>query len=569
MTTMDRDDMAGGDFAGDCAGNGMGGDDDDLLFADEDDDQGDGGGNGDDSGGSGSPAGGRAVQAGVKARPWKIMIVDDDREVHAVTKVVLGDFMFDGRPVEFVNAYSAAEAFQAITQHPDTAVVLLDVVMETDDAGLRCVEFIRKTAGNRQVRIILRTGQPGQAPERQVIVDYDINDYKAKSELTAQKLFTSVVAALRSYQHIVSIDLSRKGLEKIIEGSASLFEQQSMSQFVEGVLMQLHSLIQGATGSLLCTVGSEGETDAGGEFRVLASSQPFSPEPGRPLDAILPPDAMDDIRRAFREGRNVYCADHSVIVFRSRNHSVSVVYLEGHAALGDVDCGLLEIFCSKVAIAFDNVYLYEQVLNSQKATVYALGKLAEFKDEITGQHVRRIEKLTAMIAGELKERGQFTDEIDDRFVDQIGLASILHDVGKVGLPDSILNKPARLTDEEMDVIRQHPRIGANVLREVAKMVPGRSYLSLGAEVAETHHEKFDGTGYPAGLKGNEIPIGGRITAVADVYDALMHKRPYKDAWLAAETIEHLKSESGRHFDPQVVDAFLSLIERGLAGDPDD
>ncbi|GEO36599.1 transcriptional regulator [Skermanella aerolata] len=556
MICTDRDDMAGGDVAG----NDMC-DDDELLFAGEAED--------DDDLDGGLPSGAGSFRGAAKARPWKIMIVDDDREVHAVTKVVLSDFVFDGRPVEFVNAYSAVEACKAIADHLDTAVVLLDVVMETDDAGLRCVEFIRKTMGNKQVRIILRTGQPGQAPERQVIVDYDINDYKAKSELTAQKLFTSVVAALRSYQHIMSIDLSRRGLEKIIEGSASLFEQRSMSQFVEGVLMQLHSLIQGATGSLLCTVGAEGSDDAGGEFRVLASSQPFSAAPGRPLDAILPPDAMEDIRRAFREGRNVYCADHSVVVFRSRNHSVSVVYLEGHAPLGEVDHGLLEIFCSKVAIAFDNVYLYEQVLNSQKATVYALGKLAEFKDEITGQHVRRIERLTAAIAGELKDRGQFADEIDDRFVDQIGLASILHDVGKVGLPDSILNKPARLTDEEMDVIRQHPRIGANVLREVAKMVPGRSYLSLGAEVAETHHEKFDGTGYPAGLKGNDIPIGGRITAVADVYDALMHKRPYKDAWHAAETIEHLKSESGKHFDPQVVDAFLSLIERGLAGDPDD
>jgi response regulator RpfG family c-di-GMP phosphodiesterase len=557
MTAIDMDGIGGSDIDGDC----IDGDDDELLFADESDD-------GDEPDGA-SPSSRSAVSTGVRARPWKIMIVDDDREVHAVTKVVLGDFVFDGRSVEFVNAYSAVEACKVFAEHPDTAVVLLDVVMETDDAGLRCVEFIRKTMENKQVRIILRTGQPGQAPERQVIVDYDINDYKAKSELTAQKLFTSVVAALRSYQHIVSIDLSRRGLEKIIDGSASLFEQQSMSRFVEGVLMQLHSLIQGATGSLLCTVGSQGDPEAGGEFQVLASSEPFSPEPGRPLDQILPADAMDDIRRAFREGRNVYCGDHSVIVFRSRNHSISVVYLEGHAPLGEVDRGLLEIFCSKVAIAFDNVYLYEQVLNSQKATVYALGKLAEFKDEITGQHVRRIEKLTALIASELKERGLFTGEIDDRFVDQIGLASILHDVGKVGLPDSILNKPARLTDEEMDVIRQHPRIGANVLREVAKMVPGRSYLSLGAEVAETHHEKFDGTGYPAGLKGDEIPIGGRITAVADVYDALMHKRPYKDAWRPDETIEHLKAQSGIHFDPRVVDAFLSLIERGMTRELDD
>ncbi|EWY40285.1 phosphodiesterase [Skermanella stibiiresistens SB22] len=543
------------------------GDDDDLMFADEADD-------GDDAG---SPL---EIGAGLlpnhgwltphKPPPWKVMIVDDDREVHAITKVVLSDFQFDERPLQFVSAFSAAEACELFPLHPDIAVVLLDVVMETDDAGLRCVEFIRREVGNEQVRIILRTGQPGQAPERQVIVNYDINDYKAKSELTAQKLFTSVVAALRSYQHIISIEMSRRGLEKIIDGSASLFEHRSMSQFVEGVLLQLRSLIHGASGLLLCTVsqddrgGSDGHFT--GEFQVLASSEISGADAVGPLDEILSPAAIADIRKAFDEGRNIYRADHSVIVFRSRNHSASIVYMDGHPPLGSLDRGLLEIFCGKVAIAFDNVYLYEQVVNSQKATVYALGKLAEFKDEITGQHVRRIERLTAMIAAELKARGQYPHEIDDIFVDQIGLASILHDVGKVGLPDSILNKPARLTEDEMAVIRQHPRIGANVLREVAKMVPGRSYLSLGAEVAETHHEKYDGTGYPAGLKGDAIPISGRITAVADVYDALMHKRPYKDAWATKDTIDHLKSQSGTHFDPAVVDAFLAVMER--EGDPD-
>ncbi|UEM23232.1 DUF3369 domain-containing protein [Skermanella mucosa] len=530
------------------------GDDDDLLFVDETD----GEGGEDESSALDSPTANRR-----RIKPWKVMIVDDDREVHAITKVVLSDFVFDDRPLEFISAFSASEACHLILEHPDTAVVLLDVVMETDDAGLRCVEFIRRTAGNEQVRVILRTGQPGQAPERQVIVNYDINDYKSKSELTSQKLFTAVVAALRSYQHIISIDMSRRGLEKIIDGSASLFEHRSMSQFVEGVLLQLRSLIHGATGSLLCTVCQDGGVAPVGALQVLASSEMLGVEPGQPLERILSADAVADIRRSLDEGRNIYCADHSVIVFRSRNHSTSVVYLEGHPPLGDLDRNLLEIFCGKVAIAFDNVYLYEQVLNAQKATVYALGKLAEFKDEITGHHVRRIERLTGLIAAELKARDAFPDEIDDRFVDQIGLASILHDVGKVGLPDSILNKPARLTEEEMAVIRQHPTIGGNVLREVAKMVPGRSYLSLGAEVAETHHEKYDGTGYPAGLKGDAIPVSGKITAVADVYDALMHKRPYKEAWTLQDTIDHLKSQSGTHFDPLVVDAFLTILDRGL------
>src|SRR3954468_6880521 len=221
----------------------MEGDDDELLFADEADDS-------DELEDDSTPAR-SAASAGVKARPWKIMIVDDDREVHAVTRVVLGDFVFDGRPVEFINAYSATEAFKVIAEHLDTAVVLLDVVMETDDAGLRCVEFIRKTLGNQQVRIILRTGQPGQAPERQVIVDYDINDYKAKSELTAQKLFTALTAALRSYQQLQRMVDTRRGLEMIIEGASTLYDFKSMQLLAEGVLTQIASLLNVECGGIL------------------------------------------------------------------------------------------------------------------------------------------------------------------------------------------------------------------------------------------------------------------------------------------------------------------------------
>jgi response regulator RpfG family c-di-GMP phosphodiesterase len=517
--------------------------DDDLLFADEDD----------------VAADSSQEMPISRVEPWKIMIVDDDAEVHAVTKVVLSDFCFEGRPLLFISAFSAAEACRLIAEHPDIAVILLDVVMESDDAGLHCVRFIRQNIGNHAVRIILRTGQPGQAPERQVIVDYDINDYKGKSELTAQKLFTAVVAALRSFQHIVSIDMNRRGLEKIIDGSASLFEKRSMRQFVEGVLMQLRSLIQGTHGSLLCTVQDTGTPADEADFQILASTGPFSFEPGTPLSTCVPEPVFQDIRQAFRDGQNIYAPDHSVIVFRSNSHSASVVYISGHPPLGDLDRRLVEIFCSKVAIAFDNVYLYQQVLNAQKATVYALGKLAEYKDEVTGEHVLRVESLTARIAAELMRRGEFPDDLDDGFVDQIGLASILHDVGKVGIPDAVLNKPGKLTDEEMDVIRQHPRIGSTILRDVAGMMPGRSYLSLGAEVAESHHEKYDGSGYPYGLRGDAIPLSGRITAVADVYDALMHRRPYKEAWEKSKVLEFIRSQSGTHFDPRVVDAFLAVV----------
>lgn len=143
---------------------------------------------------------------------WKVLIVDDEREVHAVTRLALMDLVFEGKGLNFLSAYSRREAEQLISEHHDIAIVLLDVVMDTDDAGLQVAKYIRETVGNRTSRIVLRTGQPGQAPERSVVINYDINDYKAKTELTAQKLFTCVMSALRSYRDIIRV---KEQLERV------------------------------------------------------------------------------------------------------------------------------------------------------------------------------------------------------------------------------------------------------------------------------------------------------------------------------------------------------------------
>jgi two-component system sensor histidine kinase ChiS len=159
----------------------------------------------------------------VSTRPnntWKIMLVDDEEEIHNVTKLSLADFTFENKGLTFINAYSGAEAKQLIQEHPDTALILLDVVMETDDAGLKVAQHIRQEIGNQMVRIVLRTGQPGQAPEGTVIIDYDINDYKAKTELTTQKLFTTIVTALRAYGHVTAIDGHRREVERLASASA-------------------------------------------------------------------------------------------------------------------------------------------------------------------------------------------------------------------------------------------------------------------------------------------------------------------------------------------------------------
>lgn len=155
--------------------------------------------------------------------PWKILIADDEEEVHQVTAVALLDVVFKGRPLEFLHAYSALQARDALTANPDIAIVLLDVVMEEDDAGLKLVRHIREQMHNRSVRIVLRTGQPGQAPERDVVVDYDINDYKSKTELTRQKLLTCIISALRSYDDIVALEnLSRDLEQQVLERTHDL-----------------------------------------------------------------------------------------------------------------------------------------------------------------------------------------------------------------------------------------------------------------------------------------------------------------------------------------------------------
>src|SRR6476646_5247606 len=189
-----------------------------------------------------------------RVSPWKVLVVDDEPEVHAVTRLVLGNFRFADRPLQFLNAHSANQAEVMLREHPDIAVMLLDVVMETDRAGLELVRHVRERIGNHFVRIVLRTGQPGQAPEQQVIAAYDINDYKEKTELTAQKLTTTMYSALRGYRDMRTIEANRRGLERVINASAYIFSHEHSQRFASTVLEQLSELVGLERGALYCKI---------------------------------------------------------------------------------------------------------------------------------------------------------------------------------------------------------------------------------------------------------------------------------------------------------------------------
>ena len=201
---------------------------------------------------------------------------------------------------------------------------------------------------------------------------------------------------------------------------------------------------------------------------------------------------------------------------------------------------------------------YRKLQNARMATILGLAKLAEYRDEGTGTHLERIREYAKLLAEELAKNHKYAQHITPEYVDDIYQSSILHDIGKVGIPDAILLKPDKLTDDEFDVIKRHTTLGGDALRAIEAKIEGKSFLALGKEIAYNHHEKWDGSGYPMGKSGERIPLSARIIALADVYDALTTRRFYKEAFSHDRSRQMIVDLKGTHFDPEVVDVFLAL-----------
>lgn len=197
-------------------------------------------------------------------------------------------------------------------------------------------------------------------------------------------------------------------------------------------------------------------------------------------------------------------------------------------------------------------------IETRDVTIFALARLAESRDSETGEHLERVQNYCRVLAVHLLNSGQFPGEIDGNFVNLIFETSPLHDIGKVSIPDCVLLKPGRLSDDEFAIMKTHAAAGARTLEKAAQKYPKAAYLRMAREIAESHHEKWDGTGYPNGLKGTDIPLSGRIVALADVYDALVSKRVYKNAFAHVTARAVILEGKGTHFDPAIVDAFVAV-----------
>ncbi len=329
---------------------------------------------------------------------WNVIIVDDEKDVHDVTRIALSRVVFRERKINLISVYSAEEAITLLGEMEDIALVILDIVMEEEDSGFKLIQYIRDKLKDAEMQIIIRTGHPGHTPSNDIILKYEVNDYQEKSELTSQKLKTSVITALRAYESLNKIAVLNKELEK-----------------------------------------------------------------------------------------------------------------------------------------------------SQYELFFSLGEIAESRSKETSNHVKRVGEIAKLIA--LKDGASVKE------AEQLNLAATMHDLGKLAIPEVIISKPGKLSAGEYEIMKSHAQIGYDMM-----MSSNKTILSMAALIAKEHHENYDGTGYPGGLKGEEINTNSRIVAIADVFDALGNKRIYKEPWAHEEIVAYMKKESGKKFDPVFIDILMANID---------
>lgn len=457
---------------------------DDLVFLDE--------------GSPGSATSGTEVAPNV----WRVMIIDDDADVHSATTFALGNLEMQHRPLQFLHAYSAAEARVLLKEEPDVAVILLDVVMEQEDAGLQLVRYIRETLCMTEARIILRTGQPGYAPEIDAIRDYDINDYKTKSELTRIKLFTTVTAAIRSYEQIRAINASRRGLELIVTASTALMAHHGLESFAAGVITQIAGLLSLQPEGLLCV--QESNADSGHTLFVIAAAGHYRDLINKPLREVTDSRITSALTEAIDGRGNVYDHDYTALFFKGKASRDFAAFLNTGTPLNEIDKRLLEVFCSNISVGLDNVELVGRLHN--QAFYDALTKLPNRTRlvELIDEKLNTPERSTSTLAlVDIDHFSETNDALGHQFGDLLLLAVAERMRERMGGSLSL----ARVGGDTFGVLGENDKVNPKIILSLfsdAFNIDGQS-VQLSATIGLVSLGEYEGAGADA-LKDADIAL---------------------------------------------------------------
>ncbi len=481
---------------------------------------------------------------------WRILVVDDDESVHQVTKLVLADAEIEHRRLDIVSAYTSEEAQKILLNDDSFCMAFVDVVMETDHAGLELVEWIRKDHKNQAIRLVLRTGQAGSAPEAKVIKEFDINDYKEKTDFTANKMITTVYASIRAYRDIMTIQRSLDAFKKLIEATHDLLKINQLRSFGSAALTHLLALMN-VESSALYIARTQIDFAQQETSSIIACTGKYVCESDSLESSDIDEKVKQRIQQVFTD--KSHYSDESCFVgyYRAAVNSASVLYIEFEDDFEHFKANLAELFATNVALILESLTKQQEIEKTQKELLFVVGEAVEARSKETGAHVKRVALICELIGKKLG--------LEQDFIDALRLAAPLHDLGKIAVPEAILHKPGKLEGEDWKIMQSHAQIGGEILDKSTVSVS-----KLGAKLAHYHHENWDGTGYPDGLSGEKIPLEARIMAVADVFDALGSKRCYKKVWPNEQIKAYLISEKEKKFEARLVDIVVNNFDEFLA-----
>lgn len=448
---------------------------------------------------------------------------------------------------DILQTHSAAELLAQVRRQPGIGAVIL-VWSAAELAGLvRQTAEVRRHLADPLTPIFVRSTTPLTPGVRSELRALGIYGPYCREGVNVPVLVEDVLHAIDSAHE-------RRALVAI---SAFAGNKDAKSSLIELATMTLKFLGEngiGTAGGLFCFL----RPTSAPAWVVMAGSGQFQSMQGLPATRLAPqirtlieddatgPAELDDetsltLRLVTAEGCRV------------------CLYLTQDAPLVAWHRIVAGIFRNRLAVVVDEVMQKRRIERAQHAGIATLATVSEYRDVDTGNHVARVSRIATTVTQILFDRGLVGDG-NVELIRHIGHASILHDIGKVGIPDAILLKNGPLDAEERRIMQTHAALGHEILSKTAMTSDWPTLMTLAASIARSHHERYDGTGYPDGLAGTDIPLAARIVAVVDVFDALVGERPYKQPWTEAEALAYLSQQSGRHFDPQVVAAFLVAVQ---------
>ncbi len=478
---------------------------------------------------------------------WKVLVVDADGQTLTDTVLALARLEYLGRAVIVFKAFSASDARAVVSVHPDMAATFVDLGLEGEATGLDFIKWLRLDLDNWSVQVVARLSRPLGEGDEALAQEFEIADFQEKKGLSPVGIRLSALSALRAHEALKTLSERHGDLRRVIEASSHVFRNVDVPDFERETLTCLGSILHGPGGTDRRFGLFASRTPDETVPRITTATGRFRHLEGQKLNQLLDPAAYAKVLSHDYSKGALSIGKLRVYGFRVRDSSEVFIVLEDNDDSTEWNLDLLEAFTMNLAVAVDNFRLFSGMENARNDLVFALGEMAESRSEETWNHVKRVAEIVQIIAQGLG-MGEFETE-------QLRMAASLHDLGKLSISEDILAKEGKLSEEEFEAMKSHAKVGFEMLK-----TSNRGLFRTAAQIALEHHENWDGTGYPRGLRGEEISLYSRIVTVADVFDALGNRRAYKKPWQTPDILEFMYRETGRKFDPRVMDVFFERVD---------